>query len=66
MLEVSVPNRTMFEKQVSRYRDVEIKVRYENDDPSDRARYLDWVKRHNEWVNKQAGGPEPLLDPLSK
>jgi hypothetical protein len=64
ILEISVPNRTMFGTQVPQYRDVVIKVRYENDDPADRTKWLEWVKKNKEWVNGGSNELQPMPPPL--
>jgi hypothetical protein len=63
-LEVTVPNRTEFGLRVSTYLGVDIQVRYENDDPVDRANWLGWQKRHTEWVSAGGTGPEPQPPPF--
>jgi hypothetical protein len=58
-LEVLVPNRTIVEDPVWHYKDVEVRVRYEHDNPEDRARWLDWVKENQAWVDRRDGSPQP-------
>jgi len=58
-LEVSVPNRTRFEVRRAHHNGIEIRIRYRDDNPVDRAKWLDWVKRHAEWVAGNASGTEP-------
>jgi len=54
-LEVSVPNHTLFDRQISSYNGISIHARYIDDNPPDRA---EWIKR----IKARMGGsyvPEP-------
>lgn len=66
-LEVTVPNRTTIPDTVAQYKGVKIRVVYRNDDPADRARWLDWVKRNQDWLDRKGDGsqPAPPSDPDS-
>jgi hypothetical protein len=65
-LEVSVPNRTTFGTQLPRYDGAEVAVRFENDDPTDRTRWLAWRKQNMEWVGQHSSAPQPQPPPLPK
>lgn len=47
---IAVPNRTLFNMQLPRYQGVDVIVKYDNDDPVDRARWAAWVKANRERV----------------
>ena len=63
LLEVIVPNRTVFDFQLSTYRDVQIVVRYENDDPVDRANWMGFVKKNAEWAASDVKAVQPQPPP---
>jgi hypothetical protein len=46
ILEVTVPNRTALDSDMLEHRGVEIRVRYEHDDPADRANWLKWIEEN--------------------
>jgi hypothetical protein len=50
ILEVTVPNRTALDSNTLKHRGVEIRVRYEDDDPADRANWLKWVEENQRWA----------------
>ncbi len=60
-LEVSVPNRSVFTEEPSAPAGIRIRVRYENDDPADRAGWLKWREQYIDWVNHGGRGPSPVL-----
>lgn len=64
LLEISVPNRTVFSNPVSQYRGVAICIKYRHDNPADRARWMTWVKENMEWVKSSDGRPQPASPPL--
>jgi hypothetical protein len=63
LLEISVPNRTILHSRLCRYKDIAIRVRYRQDNPEDRARWLAWVQENLEWA-KSSLGRQPQLPPL--
>jgi hypothetical protein len=65
-LEITVPNRTVFGTQLSRYGGVDIVIRYEQDDPTDRARWLAWRTHNIDQVNQRSGGPRAQPPPSPK
>lgn len=62
-LEVTVPNRTMLDTFVPRYRGVTVRVLYQNDDPADRALWVRWVKQYHDWIDSRGPKPGPLPPP---
>jgi hypothetical protein len=65
-LQISVPNRTEFWKQLREYRGVWVEVSYRNDNPADRAAWSQWRKARAKWLESQGwrqGVPEPTLPP---
>ena len=65
-LEVVVPNRTMFENSIWRYKGVDVEVRYERDDLRDRERWLEWVKQNQVWLKLRDNTPQPQPPPISE
>ena len=65
-LQISVPNRTRFNLRKLQYDGVDVRVQYRNDNPTDRANWLHWVRQHLKWVSNGLVGPEPKPPPLPK
>lgn len=60
-LEVTVPNRTAFARQMAELWGISIRVRYENDDPVDRANWIAASKRYVEWIRSGGKGTPPFI-----
>jgi hypothetical protein len=64
-LRIDVPNRTGFDSAASHYKDVRISVEYLNNDPGDRAGWMEWMKRNDEHLrNGEELEPPPPTEPL--
>lgn len=63
ILEISVPNRSTFDTRLAQFHGIVIKVRYKNDNPADRARWMAWVEKNKEWVDGRSEGPQPKPPP---
>lgn len=68
-LEIHVPNRTWLPLYVASFQGVDVEVRYDHDNPADRASWLSWRKQNEKWVadtvkNGHAAAPQPTPPPL--
>lgn len=63
VLEISVPNRTTFGTRLAQFHGILIKLRYENDNPADRARWMAWLEKNKEWVKGLSQAPQPRPPP---
>jgi len=62
-LEVTVPNRSIVPDTIARYRGVAIRIVYRHDDPVDRTRWLDGVRRNRDWLDGKIKGSQPAPPP---
>ncbi len=65
LLEISVPNRTMFGVKLSRYKDVAIQLRYRHDNPRIERGGWRGSRKTSHGLRNQTGVPNPVGPPLS-
>jgi hypothetical protein len=63
-LQITVPNRTTFSMRVAELWGIGIDIRYDNDDPVDRANWIAATKRYSDWIESGGKGVRPAVPPL--
>ena len=58
-LRITVPNRTTANLWVAMYHGINIDVRYDHDDPPDRAKWMAWRAENEAWVKNSISNPHP-------